>query len=186
MPVSRSRQALVFFIAAIALLWPVAGDHIQAALTPDRDGCPRSSDLPDREHAAEARAAVLCLVNQHRTEHGLAPLVEDPVLQAAAQTHAEDMGLRDFYGHENPDGATPHDRITAAGYRGRTTGENIHWGVGINATPARIVDGWMNSPGHRANILRPEFTQVGSGIGYDAPERLTDGRVGVYVHNFGG
>jgi uncharacterized protein YkwD len=77
-------------------------------------------------------------------------------------------------------------RAACAGYRGRTTGENIHWGIGINATPARIVDGWMNSPRHRANILRSEFTQVGTGIGYDAPERFADGDAGVYVHNFGG
>ena len=83
-------------------------------------------------------------------------------------------------------GANPHTRITSAGYRGRTTGENIRWGIGINATPARIVDGWMNSPGHRANILSSEFTQVGTGIGYDAPEPFADGDVGVYVHDFGG
>jgi uncharacterized protein YkwD len=186
MPASRSKQAFVLFLAAVALLWPVAGDDLRAALTPDRDLCPHSSDLPDPEHTAEARAAVLCLVNQHRAERGLAPLVEHPALQAAAQGHAEDMGRREFYAHDNPDGADPHKRITSAGYRGRTTGENIHWGIGINATPARIVDGWMNSPGHRANILRSEFTHVGTGIAYDAPERFADGRVGVYVHDFGG
>jgi uncharacterized protein YkwD len=180
------RQALALFIAAVALLWMLVGDHLQAALTTDKEGCPQSSDVPDAGHTAEARAAVLCLVNQHRAEHGLAPLVEHPVLQAAAQAHAEDMGRRDFFAHENPDGATAHDRISRAGYRGRRTGENIHWGIGISASPARIVDGWMSSPGHRANILTAEFTHVGTGIGYDAPERLTDGRVGVYVHNFGG
>jgi uncharacterized protein YkwD len=180
------QAALVAVLAAVGLIWPVAGDNLRAALTPDRDGCPHSSDLPDPGQTTAARAAVLCLVNQHRAEHRLAALVEHPALQAAAQAHAEDMGCRDFYSHENPDGIGPHQRITSAGYRGRATGENIHWGVGINATPAQIVDGWMDSPGHRANILRREFTYVGTGVAYDAPELLTDGPVGVYVHNFGG
>jgi uncharacterized protein YkwD len=95
------------------------------------------------------------------------------------------MGRRDFYAHRNPDGTNPADRILRAGYNGRITGENIHWGVRINSTPAEIVRGWMDSPGHRANILRPTFSEVGTGIGYDAPEPLVDAAA-VYVNNFGG
>jgi uncharacterized protein YkwD len=186
MPVSRNRQAVVLVLAALGLVWPVAGDDLRAALTPDRDGCRHSSDLPNPDHTAAARVAVLCLVNHQRAEHGLAPLAEHPVLQVAAQAHAEDMGRRDFYRHQNPDGVGPPQRIRHAGYRGRVTGENIHWGSGINATPVRIVNGWMNSPGHRANILRREFRHVGTGIAYDAPEGFVNDDVGVYVHNFGG
>ncbi len=186
MPVSRPKQLLGLALIAVALLWPVVGDRLQAALTPNRGGCPHSGDLPDRSKAAQARAAVLCLLNRRRAAHGLPALVEDARLQAAAQAHAEDMGARSFYAHRSPDGVIPDRRIRAAGYHGRMTGENIHWGVGLNATPARIVDDWMNSPGHRANILRAGFTRVGTGIGYDAPEPLRPGRAGVYVNNFGG
>ena len=129
---------------------------------------------------------MLCLVNVQRTKRGRPPLTEDSRLQAAAQTHAEDMGRRDFYRHRNPDGVEPDGRIRATGFSGRSTGENIHWGVGINASPARIVDGWMASPGHRENILRTNFSRVGTGIGYDAPDALVRERAGVYVQNFGG
>jgi uncharacterized protein YkwD len=186
MPVSRPKQAFAVALAAIALLWPVFGDRVQAMFTPDRDGCAHSSDLPDPARTAQARRAVLCLLNQQRVAHDLPPLVEDGRLQAAAQAHAEDMGIRNFYAHRNPDGIMPHRRIRAAGYDGPATGENIHWGIGLNATPARIVEDWMNSPGHRANILRITFTRVGTGIAYDAPEPLHRNHVGVYVNTFGG
>ncbi|MCW3011321.1 MAG: hypothetical protein JWO90_1725 [Solirubrobacterales bacterium] len=182
----RSRQFIGLAAVALALLWPVLDDRVEALTTPDRAGCPHSSDLPSQASAAQARGAVLCLLNQHRAAAGLPAFLEDPTLGLAAQTHAEDMGRRDFYAHQTPDGTEPDQRIRQAGYAGSTTGENIHWGVGANATPARIVDDWMASPGHRANILRVSFSRVGTGIGYDPPETLATGRAGVYVNNFGG
>lgn len=184
--VSQIRTGFVLVFIGGALLWPVAGDTITAFVTPDRDGCPHSSDLPDRDRVDEGRSAVLCLLNQQRVAHGLPALAEDARLQAAAQAHAADMGQRHFYAHRDPDGVEPADRIQRAGFKGRTTGENIAWGVGLSATPARIVDAWLDSPGHRKNILRSSFTRVGTGIGYDAPEPLREGHVGVYVNTFGG
>jgi uncharacterized protein YkwD len=186
MPVNRIKQGFVLALLGIALLWPAMGDHVQAALTPDQPGCPHSSDLPNAQSQAEARAAVLCLLNHQRVKHRLTALAEDPRLERAAQAHADDMGRRDFYAHRNPDGITPPQRIRRAGYDGRATGENIHWGVGLHATPSRIVHDWMNSPGHRANILRPTFTRVGTGIAYDPPKPRLPERAGVYVNNFGG
>jgi len=187
MPAFRIRHAFVLVFIACALLWPAAGDTVTAFVTPDREGCPHSSDLPDRGGRLEASSAVLCLLNQHRASHGLPALVKDPHLQAAAQAHAEDMGRRNYHAHRDPDGVEPDQRIRRAGFEGRTTGENIAWGVGIDAAAARIVDAWMDSPGHRANILRPSFDRVGTGIGYDAPERVQGGlSPGVYVNNFGG
>lgn len=182
----RAKQTLGLFLAAVVLLWPVVGDRVQARVTPDRDGCPHTSDLPSPDNVAESRSAVLCLLNQHRAKAGLPPLVEDRSLEASAQAHAQDMGLRDFFAHRDPDGVEPDQRIRRAGFEGLATGENIHWGTGINTTPARVVDDWMNSPGHRANILHSSFTRVGTGIAHDAPERLVFGRAGVYVNNFGG
>jgi len=157
-PVSRTRQALGLVLVAAALLWVAAGDRIQAAIAPDSDGCAHSSDLPRPGTVSETREAVLCLVNRARAERGLAPLSDDRRLQRAAQAHARDMGERDFFAHSDPDGGEADDRIRAAGYDGQTTGENLAWGSGIEATPARIVESWMESPGHRANVLRESFT----------------------------
>lgn len=182
----RSRQYVGIAAVALALMWPLFGDRFEALTTPDRAGCAHSSDLPSARSADEARGAVLCLLNQHRAEASLPPLLDDPTLGAAAQAHAEDMGRRDFYAHQDPDGVEPDQRIRRAGFTGQSTGENIHWGVAANATPARIVDDWMASPGHKANILRPTFSRVGTGIGYDPPEQPMQGQAGVYVNNFGG
>jgi uncharacterized protein YkwD len=66
-----------------------------------------------------------------------------------------------------------------------TTGENLAWGSRAEATPVRVVEGWMESPGHRANILRPQFTEVGVGVAHEAPKVSVGGRVGVYTTDFG-
>jgi uncharacterized protein YkwD len=78
--------------------------------------------------------------------------------------------------------------MAAAGYpvTSTSTGENLAWGTHANATPVRIVDGWMNSAGHRENILRPQFTEVGVGVAYDAPTAASVTPVGVYTTDFGG
>jgi uncharacterized protein YkwD len=78
--------------------------------------------------------------------------------------------------------------VRAAGYSlpGAWVGENLHWGTEANATPVKAVEGWMKSPGHRANILRPEFTEVGVGVAYEAPINGSHGRSAVYTTDFGG
>lgn len=174
-------------VLALAALWSVFGDQIQSIVRPEH-GCPHSNALPTASNQEEGRAAVLCLLNKERAKRGLPALVEDRQLEVAAQRHAEDMGRRNFFAHRNPDGLSPGQRIEAAGFRGRTTGENIYWASGgHDASPSGAVDGWMHSPGHKANILRRSFTRVGTGIGYDPPKVVIRGeRVGVYVNNFGG
>lgn len=120
---------------------------------------------------------VVALTNGERARAGLAPLAGDPPLARAAQAHCADMVARDFYDHTSPDGAQPWDRAAAAGSRRRTVGENIACG---QRSPAEVVDGWMNSPGHRANILKPEFTHIGVGF-------TGGGRAGTYwAQVFGG
>ena len=98
------------------------------------------------------------------------------------------MGVRKFFAHKTPDGVDPGRRMEAVGYpvSSTATGENLAWGTGAEATPVRIVKGWMNSPGHRENILRPSFTEVGVGVAHDAPKRDVQGRAGVYTTDFGG
>ncbi|KAF3463768.1 CAP domain-containing protein [Streptomyces sp. Tu 3180] len=115
-------------------------------------------------------AEVVGLTNRERTRAGLPPLSRDPLLAAAAQAHSADMVARDFYSHTAPDGSRPWDRAAAAGSARRTIGENIACG---QRSPAEVVRGWMNSPGHRANILKPDFTHIGVGL-------AGGGRAGTY------
>ncbi|WP_371526027.1 CAP domain-containing protein [Streptomyces sp. NBC_01283] len=110
---------------------------------------------------AEWGAAVLRLTNAERTAAGLRPLSPDPLLTVAAQGHSADMVARAFYAHTSPEGGEPWDRASTAGSTHRAIGENIACG---QRTPAEVVDGWMNSPGHRANILKPSFTHLGVGF----------------------
>ncbi|MFK0227427.1 sigma-70 family RNA polymerase sigma factor [Streptomyces sp. NPDC090303] len=104
---------------------------------------------------------VIDLVNTERSKAGCGPLTEHPLLTKAAQGHSDDMAARDFFDHTNPDGDGPGERVTAAGYAWSTYGENIAKG---QATPAQVMDSWMNSPGHRANILNCAFKEIGIGL----------------------
>ncbi|MFG2606424.1 sigma-70 family RNA polymerase sigma factor [Streptomyces sp. NPDC048514] len=106
-------------------------------------------------------AQVVALVNKERAAAGCGPVTEDAQLEKAAQAHSDDMAARNFFEHTNPDGADPGQRITAAGYRWSTYGENIAEG---QQTPAAVMDSWMHSPGHRANILNCSFKNIGVGV----------------------
>ncbi|MBT2489499.1 sigma-70 family RNA polymerase sigma factor [Streptomyces sp. ISL-96] len=101
------------------------------------------------------------LVNTERADNGCGPVSQNSRLNTAAQRHSADMAARDFFDHTNPDGAGPGERITAAGYAWSTYGENIAMG---QRTPAQVMESWMNSSGHRANILNCSFKEIGIGI----------------------
>ncbi|WP_416478799.1 CAP domain-containing protein [Streptomyces sp. LKA04] len=122
-------------------------------------------------------AEVVRLTNRERAGAGLRQLAADTALTRAAQAHSADMVARDFYAHTDPDGGKPWDRAAAAGAARRTVGENIACG---QRSAADVVKGWMNSPGHRANILKAEFTHIGVGL-------AGGGRAGTYwTQLFGG
>ncbi|NJN93094.1 MAG: CAP domain-containing protein [Anaerolineales bacterium] len=110
------------------------------------------------------------LINAERTSRGLAPLAFDALLAQAAEAHSQDMINRNFFSHINPDGLDPGDRVANAGYSASTVGETI--GAGYT-TPAAMLTGWLNSPGHRDILLSPNFTEIG--LGY-----VTGGTYGHY------
>jgi uncharacterized protein YkwD/stress response protein SCP2 len=110
---------------------------------------------------AQTAAEVVALTNSERTRAGLRPLAVDALLTNAAQAHSADMVARAFYSHTSPDGSEPWHRAAAAGSTRRTIGENIACG---QRSAAEVVQGWMDSPGHRANILKPDFTHIGVGF----------------------
>ncbi|MFD5847292.1 CAP domain-containing protein [Streptomyces chartreusis] len=111
-------------------------------------------------------AEVVDLTNRERVRAGLRPLAPDPTLTTAAQSYSADMAARAFYSHTSPEGTQPWDRAAAAGSRMRAIGENIACG---QRSPAEVVEGWMNSPGHRANILKRDFTHIGIGFAGGGP-----------------
>ncbi|MDR6978930.1 uncharacterized protein YkwD/stress response protein SCP2 [Streptomyces sp. 3330] len=115
---------------------------------------------------ARTAAEVVDLANGERARAGLPALAVDPLLTTAAQAHSADMVARAFYSHVSPEGSHPWDRAAAAGSTRRTIGENIACG---QRSPAEVMDGWMNSPGHRANILKPAFTHIGVGFAGGGP-----------------
>lgn len=103
---------------------------------------------------------VLQIVNAERAKEGCGPVTSNDLLATAAQRHSADMVSRDYFSHTSLDGTDPGDRITAVGYRWSTYGENIAKG---QRTPADVMEAWMNSPGHRANILNCAFKEMGIG-----------------------
>lgn len=116
---------------------------------------------------AALAAQVLAAMNDERQKAGLAPLASSTDGERAAKAHAEDMRDRSFFDHISPEGWTPDDRLKwtgAAAYTGG--GENIAAG---QPQARAIVDAWMASPGHRANILSTLFTEVGVGIAAGNP-----------------
>ncbi|MER7910308.1 sigma-70 family RNA polymerase sigma factor [Streptomyces sp. NPDC096068] len=104
---------------------------------------------------------VIALVNAERAKEGCGAVTGNSLLAKAAQGHSDDMAARDFFDHTNPDGAGPGERVTATGYGWSTYGENIAMG---QQTAEQVMEAWMNSPGHRANILNCSFKELGVGL----------------------
>lgn len=114
--------------------------------------------------ASDWEARVVQLINGERAAQGLSPLSVDSRLVQAARRHSQDMATHNFFDHYGSDGSSPFDRIHDAGYSFVTAGETIAGGY---TSPESAVNGWMNSPGHRA-ILLGNYDDVGVGYVYNA------------------
>ncbi len=106
---------------------------------------------------------VIRLVNVERAKYGLAALTEDASLTRTARMKSQDMRDNRYFDHNSPTYGSPFDLMKSQGVRYRTAGENIAMGY---ATPEAVVNAWMNSSGHRANILNASYTKIG--VGYVA------------------
>lgn len=156
------------------------------AAEPTRTPTVRPTGLPSPTTSAASwapppRAGVahqlVALVNIERGRAGCGPVSADAALQSAAQGHSDDMAANNYFSHTSPDGSTFADRIRAAGYRGGAIAENIAAG---QTSAKAVMDAWMASPGHRANILSCTFRDIG--VGY-----ATGGSYGTYwTQTFGG
>jgi uncharacterized protein YkwD len=126
--------------------------------------------VKDPKIREDLEAQMLQMVNEERQKEGLPALKADPEMREVARAHSRDMFARSYFSHVNPEGKTPFDRAREAGVRYRTAGENL----ALAQTLRLAHTGLMNSPGHRANILRSGFGRVGIGI-------LEGGRHGLMV-----
>jgi uncharacterized protein YkwD len=169
----RRRSLIAAFVAAlVALAAPSAASACQGG---DAEPTAVSLDVSER--------ATFCLINRERTTRGIRALRRNSRLDLASARHARAMAARDFFEHGNFVG-----RIRTANYlrgaRGWRLGENIAWGSGVLSAPAEIVDAWMHSPGHRANILNRGFREIGIGIARGTPNRSYDDGA-TYATDFG-
>jgi uncharacterized protein YkwD len=171
--------ALTALAAAAPLTLPATSS---AAAAP----CHGANLKPSAASAAAVRQATLCLLNRERARHGLPRLHQHVSLSNAARKYARLMVSKRFFDHVSPAGSTMSQRIKRTHYLRHThawsLGENIAWGSGGSATPARIVNAWMHSAGHRANILNGSFREIGIGVAVGAP---TGGSGATYVNEFG-
>jgi uncharacterized protein YkwD len=142
-----------------ALLSAAAVAGAPAAASAAGDCVPVASWPADR---ADLAAQVVSLVNAHRAQLGLVPLVVSPTLTAAAAWKARDMAAYGYLDHDDPapDARTAGERLAACGYPAASWGENIATGY---ASAQAVVDAWLASPEHRANIERPDYRATGVG-----------------------
>lgn len=119
------------------------------------------------------------ITNEDRVENGLRTLTPDPVLARAAQLKADDMAAKSYFAHTSPEGVTPWHWLAQAGYTFSYAGENL----AVNFSDSVDVgEAWMNSPGHRANILNGRFTE----IGIATAEGVYEGKATIFVVQFFG
>ncbi len=181
------RTVLPLLLAALALSGCAhTGAQDAAAKLPDVDGCAGSQLRPSPANAPEVRAATLCLINAERARAGEGALTVNPLLTRAAEAHSLDMAQRKFFEHRNPDGVEAEARIVQSGYPPLHIGENLAWGETYLSTPASVMKHWMESPGHKANILQGAYREIGIGLAYQAPEPQDEPvPAAIYTTDFG-
>jgi uncharacterized protein YkwD len=152
---------------------PLALARPAQAPAPAPAECANADLTPNAGNLDTIRGAILCLHNQIRARNGLPALKANAKLRRAAEGHSAEMVQQRYFEHTSPSGSTMVDRILASGYvradQGWLLGENLEWGTGSLSTPRGALDAWMNSPGHRANILKRGYRHLGVGITLGVP-----------------
>jgi uncharacterized protein YkwD len=187
---TKLRTALIALLTA-ALLVPATtvaeGKRKAPAEAQAAQECADADLEATNENLGRIRAAILCLHNQIRAENDLPALRENKRLRKAALGHSKDMVKDGFFEHTTPEGVTMVDRILKAKYVGEdegwVLGENLAWGTGSLGTPRGAVDAWMDSPGHRANVLKKAYREMGVGVVVGVP--VSDAAGATYTVDFG-
>jgi uncharacterized protein YkwD len=165
-PCRRTFASLPSALMALAALLIAAGPARAA-------GCPNADAGLDGASRQELADATLCLLNKERAVRRLDALSVDTSLADTASRYADYMVSDEHFAHQDESGQNVVDRVLHAdpSLRGRwdLMGENLGWGTLDMATPRAMVAGWMASPPHRANVLEPEYEEVGVGVAAGAP-----------------
>ena len=187
----RNRSFLVALgLLALAVLVAVGGATPADAAKKRGAACNEwAKSAPTQLTLEQARKSILCLLNQKRRAANLPRLERNNRLDAAAQRHTELMDGTGCFAHECPGEADLGDRLQGVAYLIRdllqwAIGENVAWGEGVRGTPKSIMGAWMDSPGHRANILNKSFRDVGIGFEQGTPN-AGDANGGIYTTDFG-
>jgi uncharacterized protein YkwD len=160
-------------LPALALAAVTALLSLGAASPAQAAGCAGADLEPNAGNLAQVADATHCLLNEQRAAAGLAPTRLNARLVVAATGFSQRMVAERFFAHVAPDGEDVETRLLRNGYMAAaddyTIGENIAWGQGELSTPRALVTAWMNSPAHRANVLRRQYTEVGLGFVLGTP-----------------
>lgn len=150
-------------LAGLVLMSPPSSASVTSTQPSAANASKISTKVPN---ARQWRKQMLKLVNEHRANHGAPPLRNCATLTTAAQDYAVLSARKNWQDHTGPDGSSPMERADKAGYVPDpakpmfTVGENLAWGY---PTVASTFRAWVNSPGHNANMLNPDFTDLGLG-----------------------
>ena len=199
------RRAAALTLLSVGLLVPTATSHAgppkgvkrtakahvalggKAKARAAQGECANADAAPGAGNVDAVRSAILCLHNRIRADRGLPLLKENARLRRAAVAHSADMVSRGFFEHTTPNGVTMVERIMASRYAspraGWALGENLAWGTGALATPQAIMKAWMDSPGHRANVVKRAYREIGIGVVTGVPSDRDRGAT--YTADFG-
>lgn len=170
---NKTTNTVVGGLVALGLIAALSshGDKETSTAPPNKNAAPIPSQAgsvtTSSPYQAVSRVTIdeqraFDLLNADRAANGLPPLKLNLAVTAVAERHAQDEINRKFFAHNNPDGQSPFDRMRAAGISFGYAGENL----AINQNVTAAEQAFMNSPGHRANILSPQYTEVGIGVRY--------------------
>jgi uncharacterized protein YkwD len=178
----RQASLAAVALASVVLFAPAAANAAEP--------CENTDIAPTAANIDVVRSATLCLLNQERTSRGLTSLTENAKLRGSATSHNNNMVQSRFFEHNSPGGSTMVSRIRKAGYMRNASswavGENLAWGTGPLSTAAETQAAWMRSPGHRANIMRARYREVGIAIALGVPVTLSVAQLGAtYTTDFG-
>ena len=161
--VSFSIGASSLAVAQSATSRPVARLIVDSGTTGGNPRPATANATPSIEDATEAERRAFEVTNEFREKNGLAPLTWDPELCLLARTHSRNMSVLGFFSHQTPEGLRLKDRARVAGLRYHVIAENIAYNQGFDDPGGFAVERWSFSPGHRANLLSPEFRGLGIG-----------------------
>jgi uncharacterized protein YkwD len=175
----RRHLAAAGLLLALAVLGPVAS----------ASACKGAQLTPPQLSPAQAKRAVICLINHRRAHFHKHKLHTNGKLTRAASGHSASMNNLNYFAHDSSSDGSPVSRISSTGYmRGAsfwTVGENLRWGWGNEASPASAVAAWMQSPEHRHVMLMGSFREIGIGFVDGSPTGSDENSAAIYTADFG-